>query len=407
MNANKILSFLLVFLTLGTAFGNFESKAQSPEEALAKLLKSPSIDPSTVAIVIADLEDGSLLAAHNPDKALIPASIMKSATTAALIQKNSSNMPIITEVYTDGPVKDGVLEGNIVVIASGDPSLNGNDERAKSADFVEEIVAALKEKGISTVSGTIIIDESVFEGPAIPESWQSADLQYSYGTGSHGFNFEKNSSGKASVKDPAGVFKKKLKASLGRNQIMMKEEEKESGKNEILVEHKSAPLNDIMRSCMVRSDNLYAECFMRMFGLENGLDGSTAAAAEAAMESWEKAGLPMENVMIVDGSGLSRKNRLTGRFMTMMLTKMKGNKDYYDLFARVGREGTVSSFLKDTNLDGKLALKTGSMSGVQCYAGYKLNEKGKPEKTIVVMVNNLKDRARFKKDLATFFLEVF
>lgn len=404
---NKILTFFISIFCLTVAFPGFHASAQSPEEALEKLLKSPSIDPSTVSVVIADLEDGSLLAAHNADKGLIPASIMKSATTAALIGKKTKNEPIVTTVHIDGPVDEGVLNGNIVIVASGDPSLNGNDSQAKSADFVEEIALALREKGIHTVAGKIIIDESVFDGPAIPESWQTADLQYSYGTGSHGFNFERNSVNKSSVKDPAGTFRKKLKTRLSKGDISLNEEEIESGKQTRLLEHRSAPLHDIMRSCMVRSDNLYAECFMRMFGLEHGHDGSTAKGAEAAMKSWEKAGLPMENVLIVDGSGLSRQNRLTGRFMTMMLTKMKGNKDYVDLFARVGKEGTVAGFLKGTNLEGKLALKTGSMKGVQCYAGYLLNEKGKPEKTILIMANNLKDRARFKQDLAKYFLEIF
>ena len=407
MKKNNILSLLLILTAFFTISTGFDAYAISPEEALQKLLKSPSIDPASVSIVIADLEDGSVMAAHNPDKGLIPASIMKSATTAAMIRKNPSNKPLITRVYIDGPVEDGILNGNLVIVASGDPSLNGNDERAKSADFVEEIVATLKQRGIKTINGSVIIDETVFAGRSIPESWQTGDLQYSYGTGSHGFNFEKNSNGNSSVKDPTGVFRTKLKTALTKNEIALNEEKIESGKREQVMEHKSAPLNNIMRSCMVRSDNLYAEIIMRLFGKEMGLDGSTEKAAEAAMKQWEKAGVPMENVLIVDGSGLSRKNRLTGRFMTMMLTKMKNNKAYTDLFARVGKEGTVSKFLKDTRLEGKLILKTGSMKGVQCYAGYLLNEKGQPEKSIVIMVNNLINRDKFKKDLATYFLEIF
>ena len=406
MKKNRIYKIAFILTCLATLF-SATAKAGNPEEALKKLMKSPSIDPSTVAIVIADVDNGDLMASHNPDKALIPASIMKSATTAAMIKKNPHNKPLITKVYTDGPISDSTLNGNIVVIASGDPSLNGNDDRAKSADFVNEIVSALAAKGIKKIEGEVIIDESIFAGPSIPPTWQQGDLQYAYGTGSHGFNFEKNSSGKSSVKNPSEVFRKRLKTALSQKGITMSGKKVASGNRQLLLEHKSAPLNNIMRSCMVRSDNLYAESILRLFGKESGLDGSTEKAAEEAMKQWEKAGVPMENVLIVDGSGLSRKNRLTARFMTIMLTKMKGNKAYTDLFARVGKEGTVSKFLKGTPLEGRLILKTGSMSGVQCYAGYLLDSKGQPEKTVVVMVNNLINRDRFKKDLANYFLEIF
>lgn len=400
----KSLKSAIFLLLLGISF---TLQAKTVEEALETLLKSPSIDPEAVAVVIADLEDGSLLAAHNADKALLPASIMKTATTAAMIQKNPSNKPLVTKVFIDGPIVDGNLDGNLIVVGSGDPSLNGNDDRAKSADFVVEIVQAVSDKGITSINGSIIIDESVFSGKPIPDSWQADDLPYAYGTGSHGFNFEKNSSNKASVKDPAGVFKKKLKTSLANKNISLKEGEAGGGKRQLIVEHKSAPLNDIMHSCMVRSDNLYAESILRLFGVESGSDGSTDEAAREAMNLWKKAGLPMENILIVDGSGLSRKNRVTGRFMTMMLAKMKNNRPYTDLFPRVGKEGTVKSFLKDTELEGKMALKTGSMRGVQCYAGYKLNDKGQPVMSVVVIVNNLKDRAKFKIALAKFFQEIF
>ena len=400
----KSLKSAIFLLLLGISF---TLQAKTAEEALETLLKSPSIDPEAVAVVIADLEDGSLLAAHNADKALLPASIMKTATTAAMIQKNPSNKPLITKVFIDGPIVDGKLDGNLIVVGSGDPSLNGNDDRAKSADFVVEIVQAVSDKGITSINGSIIIDESVFSGKPIPDSWQADDLPYAYGTGSHGFNFEKNSSNKASVKDPSGVFKKKLKTAFSNKNISLKEGEAGGGKRQLIVEHKSAPLNDIMHSCMVRSDNLYAESILRLFGVESVSDVSTDEAAREAMNLWKKAGLPMENVLIVDGSGLSRKNRVTGRFMTMMLAKMKNNRPYTDLFPRVGKEGTVKSFLKDTELEGKMALKTGSMRGVQCYAGYKLNDKGQPVMSVVVIVNNLKDRAKFKTALAKFFQEIF
>jgi D-alanyl-D-alanine carboxypeptidase/D-alanyl-D-alanine-endopeptidase (penicillin-binding protein 4) len=58
------------------------------------------------------------------------------------------------------------------------------------------------------------------------------------------------------------------------------------------------------------------------------------------------------------------------------------------LFPVAGKTGTVKSFMLNTRLSGKLVLKTGSMNGVQCYAGYKIDDNGKPTHVVVIMANS-------------------
>ena len=57
-------------------------------------------------------------------------------------------------------------------------------------------------------------------------------------------------------------------------------------------------------------------------------------------------------------------------------------------FPKAGKDGTMKGFLAKTPLQGKIAMKTGSVNGVQCYAGYKLGVNGKPTHVVVIMVNN-------------------
>ena len=78
-----------------------------------------------------------------------------------------------------------------------------------------------------------------------------------------------------------------------------------------------------------------------------------------------------------------------------------------DLFPLAGQEGTLRSFLKGTPLDSYIALKTGSMSGIQCYAGYKLDYNFAPTHVVVVMVNNLSDRPALRKDVERMLLDIF
>ena len=86
---------------------------------------------------------------------------------------------------------------------------------------------------------------------------------------------------------------------------------------------------------------------------------------------WETRDVDTRRVVIEDGSGLSRNDRLTPMFLANVFTWMASHykaPDYVSLFPKAGCDGTLKSFLRDTPLEGRVALKTGSMRGVQSYA---------------------------------------
>ncbi len=223
--------------------------------------RSRGLNGDKSSLLIIDLANGSTLAELNADKPLIPASIMKCVTTATLLDRMSEDARFHTRVYTTGPVRDGVLEGNVVVVGSGDPSLNSRHVDGNS-DICAEIAEALAREGVSTIGGRIVVDEEVWSGPAIPPSWMSGDLPHAYGTGSHGLNFEDNASGSRSVSNPAAVFDTRLRSALSRRGITVAGESVREGERQLLVDHQSVPLDEIMRSCMMRSDNQYAEALL-------------------------------------------------------------------------------------------------------------------------------------------------
>lgn len=81
---------------------------------------------------------------------------------------------------------------------------------------------------------------------------------------------------------------------------------------------------------------------------------------------------------------------------------------YVSLFPKAGVEGTVKKLLRETPLEGSLALKSGSMKGVQCFAGYKLDPDGTPTHAVVIMVNDFKcKRATVIKAISDFLLKQF
>lgn len=391
------LILLLVLSSLLTAL------AVSPVEAFTTC---GSVDANSVAVLVTDLKTGERIASHNADKPLVPASIMKTVTIATLLEEVGPDYRYHTKVYTDGPVRDGVLEGNLIVVASGDPSLNATCDPV-SADILQEVRDGLRKRGVERIEGRLITNQDIFPGPCCPPSWASGDLSHSYGTGCHGLNFESNSSGKRAVSNPAAVFENRLKALLVSDGVVFANQSIPEGERSLLVDHKSAPISEIMRSCMMRSDNLFAEAFLRTFAVAKGKKGATEEGARLETEKWRHEKLPLSGVTIVDGSGLSRSNRLTASFLDAVLRRMSGNVDYASFMPLAGQEGTLKNFLAGTPLDSYIAMKTGSMNGIQCYAGYKLDDDFAPTHSVVVMINNMGNRAAARGAVGKMLLSIF
>lgn len=396
-----MLLTLMLFVACG-AFG------VTPREAVNRFVDTPRIPRESVAVLVTELPTGKVLASYNTGKSLVPASIMKSITIASVSDVADVEKEIVTPVYIDGKISpDGTLHGNLIVEGMGDPSVNTKKWPA-SEDIVSEIINALHKEKISHIEGNVIIDESRFAGPAVPPSWGSGDLSMNYGTGSHAFNYSDNAAGKRSVKNPDVVFIRDLRQAMDKNGISFGGNHIEGGKRKVILRHKSAPLKEIMRSCMQRSDNMFAETLLRQYGKHSGLDGSTQSAADSEMEHWRIRRIPMEGVRIVDGSGLSRSNRVTADFMEGVLRMKRNDVEYVSYFPLVGQEGTVRSFLSGTPLDAYMAVKTGSMRGIQCYAGYKLDDDFAPTHCVVVIVNDFTcDRSYLRKAIAQMLLGIF
>lgn len=381
--------------------------AVTSEEAVRKFVNMCGIRPESVAVMIVNLADGDTLGQHNTSMPLLPASIMKAVTTATLLEKASADYRYHTPIYIDGPLDMGILRGNLIVEGACDPSVNSAVEPF-GQDIIEEITDALRLAGITKIEGNVLIDETAYGGTPRPASWHPSDFKEAYGTGIHTFNFENNANGRKSVENPSRVFMSRLKRALSAEMITIDGKDLGEGKRTLLFDHVSPPVDEIMRSCMMRSDNMFAEAMLRTYGKLEGKDGSTETAATRELAYWTDRDMPMEGVEIIDGSGLSRSNRVTADFMTGMLGVMGDNATYASFFPLAGQEGTLKSFLAETPLDSYIAMKTGSMKGVQCYAGYKVDENYMPTHSVVIIMNDITgSRSKAKKAAETMLLEIF
>lgn len=395
--------FLVLFLSLISA----AAFAVDPQEAVKTFTRTNGVNPGSVAVKITDLSTGKTIGAHNTNKSLVPASIMKSVTTAALLRTTGPDYRYKTTVYTDGPLDMGILRGNLIIEGACDPSLNSTVE-PYGTDILQEITETLKNMGINKIEGMIIVDEEQFAGSPRPASWQAADFSQSYGTGSHAFNFENNASGRRSIENPKGIFLTRLKNNLTKSGISVDGKDLGEGERKAVFVHMSPTIDEIMRSCMMRSDNLFAESMLRTYGKLNLGDGSTEDAASKEYAMWKKRQMPLDGVTIIDGSGLSRSNKVTADFMTAVLSSMADNEVYASFFPLAGQDGTLKKFLAETPLDSYIAMKTGSMKGIQCYAGYLLDDNYAPTHTVVIIMNDITgSRDRAKKAAQKMLLDIF
>lgn len=393
---------------------------------------------TSVGIYIKDLCSGKVIIDHNSQMALTPASVMKAITTASALSVRGDDYTFATPVLLRGRAEGSTWHGDIVVRTCADPTIESENFKSRLG-FCDSIAAAVKKAGITSVTGRIVVEEPLRDAGPIAQ-WEIEDVAWPYGAGLFGMNWRDNTfrlwpaTGKTkpevpgldvdlvrspsgndlvrgigsnrlivyarsttdrkwcvstSMPDPAAVFALELKKTLKKKGIALNEKKNAAGetpKERTVYTHRSAPFGEIMRSLMVRSDNLFAEGILRSISPQS----SRKDVIKREKELWATRGINTKYTIINDGSGLTRGNRLSARFIGDVLEWMAKSEmahTYASFFPRAGKEGTLRGFLAKSTLKGQIALKTGSVSAVQAYAGYKLDADGKPTHIIVILVN--------------------
>src|SRR5690606_10595450 len=112
-----------------------------------------------MSVSVRSLEDGKIMYQNNGDVGIKPASTLKLLTAASALDILGENYRFKTQLYYDGEIKDNVLHGNIYVKGGGDPTLQ--EENFKT------FANALKRAGITTISGNLYGDDTLFIGPQL------------------------------------------------------------------------------------------------------------------------------------------------------------------------------------------------------------------------------------------------
>lgn len=149
----------------------------------------------THSFCIINAADGSVLKELNAHTSVVPASTLKIITTAAALNILGKYYRYETKIYFTGSFDKttGILNGDIIIKGSGDPTLNSEHFKLKTdtTDVTDKWAETLVKKGLKEVKGNIIADASCFDHQ-VPSNWIWGDITNYFGVAPCGLSFNDN-----------------------------------------------------------------------------------------------------------------------------------------------------------------------------------------------------------------------
>src|SRR6266704_1064637 len=150
-------------------------------QRIQKVISRPEFTHANFGIEFCSLDTGEVLYALNADKLFVPASTTKILTEGALLAKLGADYRFHTRVYRTGPIdKHGVLKGDLIIVASGDPNLSNRIQPDDTLAFVDhdhsyngpalsgdplpvikQLARDVAAKGIRKIEGRVYVDATL------------------------------------------------------------------------------------------------------------------------------------------------------------------------------------------------------------------------------------------------------
>lgn len=161
------------------------------DRQILKLISQPKLETGFWGIQIVSVKKNEVLFALNEKKHFLPASNMKLIVAAAALDSLGADYQFETCVYAQGRIDyEGKLLGDLVLVGSGDPNVEGRlynsqpeplARNRSSSLFIEQIVDQIVRRGIRSVQGDVVGDDTAFLYEPYAPGWEHADLLWSYG----------------------------------------------------------------------------------------------------------------------------------------------------------------------------------------------------------------------------------
>jgi serine-type D-Ala-D-Ala carboxypeptidase/endopeptidase (penicillin-binding protein 4) len=324
------------------------------ETRLTKALAGPSLSLRRTSALAVDLATGTVLFHRNSTLPFAPASNEKIPVSWAALAQLGPSYRFHTEVYGVGEREGSAWDGDLVLKGFGDPTLTTAD--------LDRLAAAIKGRGITVVYGRILGDESFYDTKRGAAGWKA----YFVGGESPPLSalVVDRANGWPALSPPL-LAARAFREALARRGVTV------SGRPGLgvapatapsLATDVSDPLAAIVRHMNHESDNFYAEMLLKQLVAATGRQGTSAGGGRLVVAAMRDAGIPVDGVRLVDGSGLSSLDRLTAEALVGVIRTGLADPAISASFTRslavAGVSGTLSDRLQA--LRGRVQGKTGT-----------------------------------------------
>lgn len=426
------------------------SHASPLSKDIRQALTKSGIAQNHLGLVILPLDQNKPSLSLNASQPFNPASVMKTLTTLAALDNFGPAYTFKTRIFTAGTLADGVLTGDLIIQGGGDPALNLEHFRTLVHEIRMRGIRRIDGDVIFDDAYFAIDrgDPSLFDGePLKPYNAEPTALLVNYNA--LPLRLAPTPSGIAAFLDPPGLpvdstiqpdtsgvctdWQDELSASRDGDRLEL------SGRYPVacgdrvlwlnlmcppataatlfqadwaemggslsgqirlgdapadaapLLDFDSPQLSEIVRLTNKYSNNVMAKMLFLDLGAARYGAPATWEKGQQAIRDWlDEKGLKIPELVIENGSGLSRTARISAGSVAKLLIWASRQPLYYEFAASLpalGLEGTQRHRLKNTPLAGRAWLKSGSLDGVHNLAGYVLDADSR-RKVVVLFIND-------------------
>ena len=368
------------------------------------ILEDPRLGRGRERSCLVVRQAGRTVYERRPTEPLVPASNMKVLTALAVLRRLGADARFRTEVRAGRPPVNGIVDGDLHLVGSGDPLIATADYAAHFPNQpqlvtpLEDLADRIRDAGIREVRGRVLGDESRFDRQRSIPTW-APNYVTDGETGAHSALVvndtfvswvPKGQAAPEPAAHAAGVLSGLLRA-RGVT-VTGAPDDGPTPENAVVVASiDSPPIGQIVGQMLRESDNMTAELLVKELGRRFQGRGTTTDGVAVLRATLQTAGLPAAEVENVDGSGLDRLDRATCRVLVDALVAAPERATIEAGLPVAGRSGTLAERFRGHPAAGRVRAKTGSLNFVTGLTGWADPARGDPL-AFSLLANDLPDR---------------
>jgi D-alanyl-D-alanine carboxypeptidase/D-alanyl-D-alanine-endopeptidase (penicillin-binding protein 4) len=380
---------------------------------LAPRLADPAFAGGAVSIVVGDPLTGAVLLNDGGASTVLPASTAKLAVAAAALETLGPRHRLTTKATL-------AADGRVVLVGGGDPTLAGPKAvgrfdpgfpaPARLADLAAHTASALKARGVTHVQ--LGYDASLFTGPSTAPGWKPTYITEGDVAPVSALEVDEGQpdlTKPARTNNPPAVAASDFAALLTANGVKVDgaPQPATSGDAPTLASVQSPTVSALVERMLGRSDNDLAEALIRHVAIARGQPASFTGGAQAVREVVTKLGVEPDGFAMVDGSGLSRSDRVRPQALVQLVDALL-SPEHPEFAAALqglpvaGFSGTLANrYASPPALaaSGLVRAKTGTLDGVVALAGFTYDESGRVL-SFAVIANGIANNATLRAEAA-------